>query len=56
MLDQGGPGFCQFALNNACNANCGFCNFARDSFPKSQWKFADQRKAALALAIDTLYR
>lgn len=54
VFDQGGPGFCQFALNNACNANCGFCNFARDSLPKSDWKFAD-RAGGLA-AIDILYR
>ncbi len=54
VFEQGGPGFAQFALNNACNANCGFCNFARDSFPKDQWKFAD-RQGGLD-AIDTLYR
>ena len=53
VLEQGGPGFAQFALNNACNANCGFCNFARDSFPKDQWKFAD-RQGGLD-AITTLY-
>ena len=53
VFEQGGPGFAQFALNNACNANCGFCNFARDSFPKSQWKFAD--RAESLKAIDTLY-
>jgi hypothetical protein len=54
VFEQGGPGFCQFALNNACNANCGFCNFARESFPKSQWKFAD-RDGGLK-AIDILFR
>jgi MoaA/NifB/PqqE/SkfB family radical SAM enzyme len=54
VFQQGGPGFCQFALNNACNANCGFCNFARDKFPKSQWKYAD-RQGGLD-AIDTLYK
>ncbi len=54
VLDKGGPGFCQFALNNACNANCGFCNFARDKFPKSDWKYVD-RQGALD-AIDTLCR
>jgi MoaA/NifB/PqqE/SkfB family radical SAM enzyme len=53
VFEQGGPGFCQFALNNACNANCGFCNFARDSFPKSHWKFAE--RAESLKAIDTLY-
>jgi len=54
VLDKGGPGFCQFALNNACNANCGFCNFARDKFPKAHWKYVE-RQGALD-AIDTLYR
>lgn len=54
VFQHGGPGFCQFALNNACNANCGFCNFARDSFPKSQWKYAE-REGGLE-AIDILYR
>lgn len=54
VLDKGGPGFCQFALNNACNANCGFCNFARDSLPKSHWTFVD-RQGALD-AMDILYR
>lgn len=39
VFQAGGPGFCQFAINNACNANCGFCNFARDTFPKDQTKF-----------------
>ncbi len=54
VFEQGGPGFAQFALNNACNANCGFCNFARDSFPKDKWTFAG-REAGLA-AIDTLFK
>ncbi|NEQ72839.1 MAG: radical SAM protein [Okeania sp. SIO2C9] len=26
-------------MNNVCNANCGFCNFARDTFPKEQTQF-----------------
>jgi len=51
VLDKGGPGFCQFALNNACNANCGFCNFARDSLPKSHWKFVDRQGAFDAMDI-----
>jgi MoaA/NifB/PqqE/SkfB family radical SAM enzyme len=54
VLDQGGPGFCQFAINNACNANCGFCNFARDSLPKDQWKYVE-RQGGLD-AISTMYR
>lgn len=54
VFGHGGPGFAQFALNNACNANCGFCNFARDTFPKSEWRYAD-REGSLE-AIDILYR
>jgi MoaA/NifB/PqqE/SkfB family radical SAM enzyme len=27
LLIQGGPGFCQVAVTNACNARCRFCNF-----------------------------
>lgn len=54
VLDKGGPGFAQFALNNACNANCGFCNFARDSFPKDKWIFAGREDGLKA--IDTMFR
>jgi hypothetical protein len=36
VATSGGPGRCEFALNNACNANCGFCNFARDTLPKER--------------------
>ena len=27
LVLQGGPGFCQIAITNACNARCRFCNF-----------------------------
>jgi MoaA/NifB/PqqE/SkfB family radical SAM enzyme len=27
LLVQGGPGFCQIAVTNACNAHCRFCSF-----------------------------
>jgi MoaA/NifB/PqqE/SkfB family radical SAM enzyme len=27
LLVQGGPGFCQIAVTNACNARCRFCSF-----------------------------
>ena len=53
VFQSGGPGFTQFALSNACNANCGFCNFARDKLPKEQWEFVE-RQGALD-AIDILY-
>jgi len=29
LLLQGGPGFCQIAVTNACNALCRFCSFPR---------------------------
>lgn len=54
VLDDGGPGFCQFAINNACNARCGFCNFAVDKLPRENWRYVD-REGALE-AVDILYR
>lgn len=37
VLDHGGPGYLQFAITNICNADCGFCGFARSTFdPKSR--------------------
>lgn len=32
VLDHGGPGYLQFAITNICNADCGFCGFARSQF------------------------
>jgi MoaA/NifB/PqqE/SkfB family radical SAM enzyme len=29
LLLQGGPGFCQIAVTNVCNAHCRFCSFPR---------------------------
>ncbi len=54
VFQQGGPGFVQFALNNACNAKCGFCNFALDRLPKKNWVYADGQRSKDAL--DILYR
>jgi len=54
VLSSGGPGRCEFALNNACNANCGFCNFARDTLPKERWEYVERQGAFDA--IDILYR
>jgi Radical SAM superfamily/4Fe-4S single cluster domain len=54
VLSSGGPGRCEFALNNACNANCGFCNFARDALPKERWDYVERQGAFDA--IDILFR
>lgn len=53
VLSSGGPGRAEFALNNACNANCGFCSFARDALPKEHWEYAPRQGAFDA--IDILY-
>ncbi len=37
VLRHGGPGYLQFAITNLCNADCGFCGFARSKFdPKAR--------------------
>lgn len=37
VLKHGGPGYLQFAITNICNADCGFCGFARSKFdPKAR--------------------
>ena len=54
VLSSGGPGRCEFALNNACNANCGFCNFARDKLPKERWEYVERQGAFDS--IDILFR
>jgi MoaA/NifB/PqqE/SkfB family radical SAM enzyme len=37
VLNHGGPGYLQFAITNLCNADCGFCGFARSKFdPKAR--------------------
>lgn len=54
VLDEGGPGFCQFAITNACNASCGFCSFAVDKLPRSSW--AKVGRSGAFDSIDILYR
>ena len=49
VLDHGGPGYLQFAITNICNADCGFCGFARSKFdPKAR------RSVTLAEARDVV--
>ena len=50
VVETGGPGFCQFAINNACNANSGFCNFAR-GLPKDTWHFVTLEEGIEAIRI-----
>ncbi len=37
LLLQGGPGFCQIAVTNACNARCRFCSFPQVSPKDRVW-------------------
>lgn len=53
-LLNGGPGMCQFAITSACNATCGFCNFAVDKMPIEQRQFVSLESAKEAVEI--LYR
>ncbi|MCO5166001.1 MAG: radical SAM protein [Planctomycetes bacterium] len=53
VLRDGGPGFAQFAITNACNANCGFCGFATDALPRDRHVYVDTAEALAA--IDILY-
>ena len=42
---------CYFAINNACNARCGFCNFSLDALPRDRWQFVDRDGAFDAIDI-----
>lgn len=54
VLRDGGPGFAQFAITNACNAACGFCGFSVDKLPRSQYVYVSLEDAVAA--IDVLYK
>ena len=53
VLDHGGPGYLQFAITNICNADCGFCGFARSTFnPKARRSVTlDEAKQAIDMAL-----
>jgi len=49
LLCQGGPGFCQVAVTNACNAQCRFCNFHQ--LKPEDWVMADDTRLARGLRL-----
>jgi MoaA/NifB/PqqE/SkfB family radical SAM enzyme len=49
VLQHGGPGYLQFAITNICNADCGFCGFARSKFDPQA-----RRSVTLAEARDVI--
>ena len=44
-LQNGGPGYLQFAITNICNAQCDFCGFSVDRFDKSARKSVTLQEA-----------
>lgn len=48
---DGGPSMCQFAITSACNASCGFCNFAVDKMPKENRHHVSLEEAKQATEI-----
>jgi MoaA/NifB/PqqE/SkfB family radical SAM enzyme len=53
LLRHGGPGLCNIAVTNSCNATCDFSNFARGKVPTPCLRWIDTGK--LAAALDILY-
>ena len=53
LLRHGGPGLCNVAVTNSCNAACDFCNFARGKVPAPNLRWIDAEK--FAAALDILY-
>ncbi len=53
VLNHGGPGYLQFAITNICNADCGFCGFARSKFdPKARRSVTlDEAKMVIDIAL-----
>ena len=53
LVRHGGPGICNIAITNSCNATCDFCNFAvnKQKAGSLRWLDADQ----LPRALDILY-
>lgn len=47
LVRRGGPGLCNIAVTNSCNAACDFCNFARGRVAELKWMDADHFAAAL---------
>jgi len=51
ILHHGGPGYLQFAITNICNADCGFCGFARSKFNPQARRSVTLQEACDAIDI-----
>jgi MoaA/NifB/PqqE/SkfB family radical SAM enzyme len=49
VLRNGGPGYLQFAITSLCNADCGFCGFAR-----SRMEPGNRKSVTLTEALDAI--
>jgi MoaA/NifB/PqqE/SkfB family radical SAM enzyme len=51
LLPGGGPACCNIAVTNVCNANCGFCGYARDKLERKDHRWIDADAAIKGLDI-----
>ncbi|MBV8051432.1 MAG: radical SAM protein [Acidobacteriaceae bacterium] len=51
LIRHGGPGLCNIAVTNSCNATCGFCNFANGKIQRKDLRWIDASKLEKALQI-----
>jgi len=51
VLHHGGPGYLQFAITNICNADCGFCGFARSKFNPQARRSVTLQEARTAIEV-----
>ncbi len=51
ILHHGGPGYLQFAITNICNADCGFCGFARSKFNPQTRRSVTLQEARTAIEV-----
>lgn len=54
LISRGGPALCNVAVTNACNAACGFCNFARGKVRREHLRWIDADR--FSAALDILYQ
>ncbi|MEH2072538.1 MAG: radical SAM protein [Nostoc sp.] len=53
LLPMGGPGICNIAITNVCNAKCDFCNYARDKMFVKERLWVDYDR--MCQGLDILY-
>lgn len=51
LVAHGGPGLCNIAITNSCNARCDFCNFANGKLARKDLRWMDASRIDSALQI-----